>query len=76
MKAFTERMEPRFKLYFMLGLPTETEEDIEGIAVLSDLIAREYYTIPKDQRNGKVSITSKYLVLSFRSPLHHSSGVE
>lgn len=48
----------RVKLYFMLGLPTETEEDIEGIAVLSDKIAREYYTIPKDQRNGKVSIIS------------------
>ena len=48
----------RVKLYFMLGLPTETEEDIEGIAILSDKIAREYYTIPKDQRNGKVSIVS------------------
>ena len=48
----------RVKLYFMMGLPTETEEDIEGIAVLSDLIAREYYKIPKDQRNGKVSIVS------------------
>lgn len=48
----------RVKLYFMLGLPTETEEDIEGIAVLSDKIAREYYTIPKDQRNGKISIVA------------------
>lgn len=48
----------RVKLYFMLGLPTETNEDIEGIAVLSDKIAREYYTIPKDQRNGKVNIVS------------------
>ena len=48
----------RVKLYFMLGLPTETNEDIEGIAILSDKIAREYYTIPKDQRNGKVSIVS------------------
>ncbi len=48
----------RVKLYFMLGLPTETEDDIEGIAVLSDRIAREYYTIPKDQRNGKVGITA------------------
>lgn len=48
----------RVKLYFMLGLPTETEDDIEGIAILSDKIAREYYTIPKDQRNGKVSIVS------------------
>ncbi len=48
----------RVKLYFMLGLPTETNEDIEGIAVLSDKIAREYYTIPKDKRNGKVQIVS------------------
>ena len=42
----------------MLGLPGETYDDIEGIAVLSDKIAREYYTIPKDQRNGKVSIVT------------------
>lgn len=48
----------KVKLYFMLGLPTETNEDIEGIAILSDKIAREYYTIPKDQRNGKVAITA------------------
>ena len=48
----------RVKLYFMLGLPTETWEDIEGIAILSDKIAREYYTIPKEKRNGKVSIVS------------------
>ncbi|MBR1743634.1 MAG: TIGR03960 family B12-binding radical SAM protein [Lachnospiraceae bacterium] len=48
----------RVKLYFMLGLPGETDEDIEAIAVLSDKIAREYYTIPKEERNGKVSIVS------------------
>jgi radical SAM family uncharacterized protein len=57
MKAFQSGWN-KVKLYFMLGLPTETEEDVEGIAILSDRIAREYYTIPKDQRNGKVSITS------------------
>ncbi len=48
----------RVKLYFMLGLPTETEEDIKGIAELSDKIARRYYEIPKDQRNGKVQIVA------------------
>ena len=49
----------RVKLYFMLGLPTETKEDMEGIAILSDEIARLYYDeIPKDQRNGKVQITA------------------
>ena len=48
----------KVKLYFMLGLPTETDEDIEGIAILSDKIARQYYTIPKEERNGKVAITT------------------
>lgn len=48
----------RVKLYFMLGLPTETNEDIEGIAILADKIAREYYTIPKEERNGKVNIVA------------------
>jgi len=39
----------RVKLYFMLGLPTETKEDMYGIAILSDKIARIYYeTIPKE----------------------------
>lgn len=46
----------RVKLYFMLGLPTETEEDMKGIAHLAERIAEEYYEIPKDQRNGKVQI--------------------
>ena len=48
----------RVKLYFMLGLPGETFDDIEEIAVLSDKIAREYYTIPKEERNGKVNIVT------------------
>lgn len=48
----------RVKLYFMLGLPGELDEDIEQIAVLADKIAREYYTIPKEQRNGKVNIVA------------------
>ncbi len=48
----------KVKLYFMLGLPTETEEDMQGLAVLSDKVARRYYEIPKDQRNGKCQITA------------------
>lgn len=48
----------RVKLYFMLGLPGETDEDIEGIAKLSDKIARQYYTLPKEERNGKVNIVT------------------
>ena len=48
----------KVKLYFMLGLPTETQEDIKGIARLSEKIAEKYYEIPKDQRNGKCLITA------------------
>ena len=42
----------------MLGLPTETEDDIKGIAHLAEKIAERYYEIPKDQRNGKCQITA------------------
>ena len=48
----------KVKLYFMLGLPTETEEDMRGIAELSEKIAEKYYEIPKQERNGKVSVTA------------------
>ncbi len=47
----------KVKLYFMLGLPTETEEDIKGIAHLAEKIAKRYYEIPKEHRNGKCQIT-------------------
>ena len=45
------------KLYFMLGLPTETEDDMKGIAHLAQKIAETYYEeVPKEKRNGKVQI--------------------
>ncbi len=47
----------RVKLYFMLGLPSETEADISGIGELANRIAAVYYeTVPKEKRNGKVQI--------------------
>ena len=46
------------KFYFMLGLPTETEEDMRGIPELADQVAMLYYdTVPKEKRNGKCQIT-------------------
>ena len=49
----------RVKLYFMLGLPTETVEDMEGIALLSEKVAETYYDeIPKEQRHGKVQVVA------------------
>lgn len=48
----------KVKLYFMLGLPTETEEDMKALAELSELVAEKYYEIPKSERNGKVMVTA------------------
>ena len=48
----------KVKLYFMLGLPTETEKDMKEIARLSDRVARRYYEIPKEDRHGKCQITA------------------
>ena len=57
MKAFQGGWN-KVKLYFMLGQPFEEMEDVEGIALLCERIAEEYYTIPKSERNGKVAITA------------------
>ncbi len=46
----------RVKLYFMLGHPTETEEDMRGIAWLAEKIAERYYEVPKEKRSGKCQI--------------------
>lgn len=49
----------KVKLYFMLGLPTETEEDMRAIAELCNEIAKVYYeTVPKEERKGRVQITA------------------
>lgn len=48
----------KVKLYFMLGLPTETEDDMRAIPELANDIAALYYeTVPKEKRNGKCQIT-------------------
>ncbi|MCR5799513.1 MAG: TIGR03960 family B12-binding radical SAM protein [Lachnospiraceae bacterium] len=59
-KMAFERGWNKVKLYFMLGLPGETKEDIEGIAELCDKIARVFFdTVPKeDRKNGPVQITA------------------
>ncbi len=38
------------KLYFMFGLPTETEEDLYGIADLASKVVRKYFETPKGVR--------------------------
>ncbi len=44
----------KVKLYFMLGLPTETDEDIYGIGDIANKVAVEYFeTVPKEKRGGR-----------------------
>ena len=55
----------KVKLYFMMGLPTETDDDLLGIAELAEKISEVYYeTLPKEKRNGRVMInaSSSYFV--------------
>ena len=44
------------KLYFMIGLPTETEKDLEGLANLAAKVLEEYYKIPFDERAKNINI--------------------
>ena len=52
------------KLYFMIGLPYETIEDVEGIASLSSKVVNEYYMVPKGTRSSglKVSVSAAIFV--------------
>lgn len=49
----------KVKLYFMMGLPTETYDDITGIADLSEEISELYFAnIPKEKRDGRVMVSA------------------
>jgi len=45
------------KLYFMIGLPTETMEDVLGISELAHKVRDVYFDIPKEQRKNSVNIS-------------------
>ena len=45
------------KLYFMIGLPTETEDDVLGIATLAEAVLGKYFEIPKEERAKNINIT-------------------
>ncbi|WDV44681.1 TIGR03960 family B12-binding radical SAM protein [Clostridiaceae bacterium M8S5] len=46
------------KLYFMVGLPTETDEDILGIKELSYKVKDLFFSVPKDKLKGNLKITT------------------
>lgn len=45
------------KLYFMIGLPTETDEDVKGIAELAGRVLDVYFETPKEERAKNINIT-------------------
>ncbi|WP_036938854.1 TIGR03960 family B12-binding radical SAM protein [Pseudobacteroides cellulosolvens] len=45
------------KLYFMIGLPTETMEDVEGIADLGNKVVDAYMSVPKEKRGKGLNVT-------------------
>ena len=45
------------KLYFMMGLPTEEQADLEGIAKLARAAVNAYYAVPKGQRAKGLRVT-------------------
>ncbi len=45
------------KLYFMLGLPTETDEDLKGIAELGQKIVNEFYAMPNKPKGKSVNVS-------------------
>lgn len=48
----------RVKLYFMMGLPTETDDDVLGIGDLADKVIDAFYQVPPEKRKGRsVTVT-------------------
>ncbi|HEY8362697.1 MAG TPA: TIGR03960 family B12-binding radical SAM protein [Tissierellaceae bacterium] len=45
------------KLYFMIGLPTETDEDVLGIKELAYKVKDIFFSMPKEKRKGNLKIT-------------------
>lgn len=69
----------KVKLYFMMGLPTETDEDLLGIAELAEKISEVYFdAVPKEKRNGRVMInaSSSYFVPKPFTPFQWASMIK
>jgi len=60
MRSVTDAFEQGWsavKLYFMIGLPTETDEDVLGIADLAQKVRACYFSVPKEKRAPGLRIT-------------------
>lgn len=71
----------KVKLYFMIGLPTETDEDVVGIPGLGQKVIDWYYETENRQKGRKVAVTvsarhscqSRYTVPVVRAGYHRNA---
>lgn len=57
------------KLYFMLGLPTETDEDVLGIAALAEKVLRLWKTCAKNKSRGvRITVSTSCFVPKPHTP--------
>ena len=66
------------KLYFMLGLPTETDEDVLGIADLAAKVRKCYFSIPKEKRAPglRITVSASVFVPKSHTPFQWSAQLD
>ena len=66
------------KLYFMIGLPTETLDDVAGIAALGQKVVDAFYANPNKKKGKGVSVTlsaSGFVPKAFTHPSNGSHKI-
>lgn len=64
------------KLYYMLGLPTETDEDIVGIAQMADDVLHAWRVNAKNKNRGvKITISTSCFIPKPHSPFQWESEI-
>jgi len=66
------------KLYFMIGLPTETDEDVLGIADLAEKVRKAYFSVPKDKRAPglRITVSASVFVPKAHTPFQWSGQLD
>ncbi len=81
MRSVTEAFEEGWsavKLYFMLGLPTETDEDALGIVDLAEKVRKCYFSVPKQQRAPglRITVSASVFVPKAHTPFQWAAQVD
>ena len=64
------------KLYFMLGLPTETDEDVLGIAELAKRVLHTWRVYASNKKRGvKITVSTSYFVPKPHTPFQWQAQI-